>query len=89
MPRETVYTPTHTTTDHLELSSHRDQPIQLAIDVGWTNGEPLLQLGITGVDPATNSRVVTGWFADLDWASCNRLIKILREARDRSHGIPQ
>lgn len=58
----------------------------LAVEVGW--GESTVHLG--SVNRAVDDTAPTrGWSVELDRASINRLIKVLRRARDQAFGADE
>lgn len=55
------------------------------VHVGWS---PDQYVQLATVDPAHNDENPhgNGWYADLDRHAINRLIKVLRRARDAAYG---
>jgi hypothetical protein len=73
MPRETVYGP---------LQGDNPPCNPPVISVGWGREAGYVRIG-TGKDHAAG---LDGWFVDVDRAAINRLIRLLRKARDQAYG---
>jgi len=59
------------------------------VTVGWSKESEHVQLAVLmpdGVPLDNTSPEANGWFAQLDRAGINRLIKTLRKARDEAYG---
>jgi hypothetical protein len=81
MPKETVYSKYYgrSTPDHPEPE----------VTVGWSKESEHVEMAVLmpeGVPLEVNFPESNGWYAQLDRAGINRLIKILRKARDDAYG---
>jgi hypothetical protein len=58
------------------------------VEVGWSKEGGYVQLASIGPGqlPLPPEAPSNGWFADLDRAGCNRLIRAIRKARDQAFG---
>lgn len=93
MPRSAVYGQVISTYDPsglADVETPTKLDVQLVAQVGWTKGAGVIQVGISGRDPESGAEIgLPGFYADLDWAGCNRLIAELRAARDQAFGKPE
>lgn len=89
MPKEYI------TTDHDQRQQEELGGRQTAVKVTWDRVgyvqiASVLRGGVEGMPPGTTGPVDgyidEGWFIDMDRASLNRLIRVLRRARDQAYG---
>lgn len=82
MPKERIYQETFGDPD--------DKPLKY-VEVGWTNGAGSVQVYINNyvpfrfVDDDTNE-IYTGLAGHFDREGCNRLIRMIRHARNQAFG---
>src|SRR5947207_9316654 len=95
MPRERI-TQTNTPFDVI-VAWGRDTDVQVASTAAdaderlrnWVetdSGNPPHAGDPTATEPGTSFRMFDGWYASLDRAGVNKLIRVLRTARDQAFG---
>lgn len=94
MPKEIV-TSVNVPTFDVAVKWSRDGIVQVATTAAdaderlrnWTESAPAgAPLAEPETKPGTSFRVFDGWHVDLDRAGVNRLIRLLRQARDAAFG---
>jgi len=83
MPKETVATTQPTA--YVDNDETKDPIFDGAIEVRWQRGTEYFQ--IASVQPSKQfTREQAGWYVTLDRTNINKLIAVLRRARDQAFG---
>lgn len=85
MPKE--YIVTNATTRRTNEHGGEREAVRVGWDPnGWVQVATVLMAGVEGATGPVEASVDQGQFVDLDRESLNRLIRVLRRARDSAYG---
>jgi len=74
------------TRGHLDRGNEVSIPYQRAVIVRWGKGNSHLEIGVAKVGLAMNNETGQHYTQSLTRQEVNRLIRVLRQARDGAHG---